>query len=68
METHIRSEISWGNLRSTVLPVPPPAWASFMTGMNPGKHGVYGFYSPCEGTYETRMVTGLSVRANKIWN
>lgn len=59
---------TWGNLRSTVLPVTPPAWASFMTGRNPGKHGVYGFYSSCEGTYETQMVTGRSVRAKKIWN
>lgn len=64
----LMAEGSWGELRSTVLPVTPPAWASFMTGKNPGKHGVYGFYANSEGTYNTRMVSGLSIRAKKIWN
>jgi len=32
-----------GELQSTIPPNSAPAWTSFMTGMNPGKHGVYGF-------------------------
>ena len=32
-----------GPLRSTVPPVTAPAWVSFMTGKNPGKHGVFNF-------------------------
>ncbi len=32
-----------GELRSVVPPITAPAWASFMTGKNPGKHGVYYF-------------------------
>ena len=32
-----------GTLRSTTPPMSPPAWNSFMTGTNPGKHGVYDF-------------------------
>lgn len=64
----LMAEGSWGELRSTVLPVTPPAWGSFMTGKNPGKHGVYGFYAPSNGTYETQMVTGLSIKSKKIWD
>lgn len=30
-------------LRSTMPPVTAPAWVSFMTGKNPGKHGVFNF-------------------------
>src|SRR5437868_11156936 len=30
-------------LQSTMPPLTPPAWASLMTGMNPGKHGVLTF-------------------------
>ena len=30
-------------LLSTMPPVSPHAWATFQTGVNPGKHGVYGF-------------------------
>lgn len=59
---------SWGELRSTILPVTPPAWASFMTGKNSGKHGVYGFYATQDGSYETKMVSGRSIRAKKIWD
>jgi len=33
----------WGTLRSTVPPISPTAWASFMTGKNPGKHSVLDF-------------------------
>ena len=31
------------DLRSTNPPITPVAWASFATGMNPGRHGVFGF-------------------------
>ena len=30
----------------------PPAWTSFMTGKNPGKHGVFGFMERAKGSYE----------------
>lgn len=34
---------AWGKLESTMPPVTAPAWASFITGRNPGKTGVYDF-------------------------
>ncbi len=34
---------SQGELASVVPPVTAPAWSSFMTGKNPGKHGIYDF-------------------------
>ena len=38
----------YGLLCSTYPPVTPPAWTSFMTGKNPGKHGIFDFrvYDP----------------------
>ncbi|MBD3183605.1 hypothetical protein GF312_15030 [Candidatus Poribacteria bacterium] len=33
----------YGPLKSTIPPITPTAWASFITGKNPGKHGIYGF-------------------------
>lgn len=57
-----------GNLKSTVLPITPPAWSSFMTGKNPGKHGVFAFYTQSTETYGTQMATGLSIKAKKIWD
>lgn len=64
----LMAEGAWGSLSSTILPITPPAWASFMTGRNPGKHGVFAFYTQSTETYETRWATGLSIRAKKIWD
>jgi predicted AlkP superfamily phosphohydrolase/phosphomutase len=33
-------------LESTVPPITPCAWSSFMTGKNPGKHGLFDFIEP----------------------
>jgi predicted AlkP superfamily phosphohydrolase/phosphomutase len=30
-----------GNLTSTIPPISAPAWTSFMTGKNPGEHGIF---------------------------
>ncbi len=35
-----------GDLKSTVPPVTGPAWVSFATGKNPGKHGCFDFTFP----------------------
>jgi predicted AlkP superfamily phosphohydrolase/phosphomutase len=40
-----------GQLRSTVPPTSGPSWSSFVTGMNPGKTGIYDFLYRKEGTY-----------------
>ncbi len=34
------------NLRSTMPPYTAPAWTTFATGVNPGKHGCYDFLLP----------------------
>lgn len=54
-----------GNLASTLPPVTSPAWPSFMTGMNPGKHSVYDFIRPNAGDFE--LVNATSIRAPTIW-
>jgi predicted AlkP superfamily phosphohydrolase/phosphomutase len=34
---------SWGSLHSTLPPFTATAWSSFITGVNPGRHGVLSF-------------------------
>ena len=55
-------------LQSTLPPNSAPAWTSFMTGMNPGKHGVYGFtrVEPQNG-YEIKVNSGATRRARTVW-
>ena len=43
-----------GELRSTFPPLTPPAWSSFMTGKNPGKHGIFSFPTRRDGVPERR--------------
>ena len=57
----------WGVLQSTTHPITPQAWTTFMTGVNAGKHGIYGFTSRKPGSYESRLVNAASVRCPTIW-
>jgi predicted AlkP superfamily phosphohydrolase/phosphomutase len=54
-----------GDLASTLPPVTSPAWPSFMTGMNPGKHNVFDFIRPNAGDFT--LVNATSLRAPTIW-
>jgi predicted AlkP superfamily phosphohydrolase/phosphomutase len=56
-----------GRLASVVPPITPPAWTSFMTGKNPGKHGIFDFLEVEPGTYSLRYLNGSSRRAKTIW-
>lgn len=53
-------------LKSTVPPLSPPAWASIVTGVNPGKHGVYEFVEFDKETFQ-KIVRFNPIRAKKIW-
>jgi len=57
----------WGNLQSTIHPLSPQAWASFMTGKNPGKHGIFEFVEHKANSYDLRYVNGGFVQGKKIW-
>ena len=55
------------SLRSVILPFTPQAWGSFMTGMNPGNHGVFGFKEKEEGRYSFQFVNNKSIRSRTLW-
>ncbi len=42
---------SYGPMRSTLPVMSPPAWTTMVTGMNPGKHGIYDFFRRLPGSY-----------------
>jgi predicted AlkP superfamily phosphohydrolase/phosphomutase len=60
-------EGSWGELRSTIPPITGPAWCSFMTGTNPGKHGVFDWTYRRPGSYDFPPVTGENNRQASLW-
>ena len=56
-----------GILKSTIPPYTPPGWTSIFTGVNPGKHGIFGFTL---GNAQRRegLVRLDRVKAPAIWN
>jgi predicted AlkP superfamily phosphohydrolase/phosphomutase len=57
-------------LISSVPPSSPPAWTSAVTGVNPGKHGIFGFIkgiSQVNGKQELNFYTSRDRRADPLW-
>jgi predicted AlkP superfamily phosphohydrolase/phosphomutase len=53
------------NLASTMPPVTSPAWPTFMTGCNPGKHGVFDFIQPKGSQFS--LVNATRIKQPTIW-
>lgn len=52
----------------TTLPnVSSVAWASFMTGQNPGKHNIYGFVDRQPGSLKVFIPTARNLRSPALW-
>lgn len=56
-----------GTLETIYPPVTAPAWSSFMTGKNPGKHGVYEFLHRKRGTLEQIPVNAGMLGSETLW-
>jgi len=50
----------WERLKSTIPPVSPQAWSSFLTGVNPGKHGIFGFQGPAIKRMNQRTISNYT--------
>lgn len=57
-----------GRLRTTHPPVSASSWNSFVTGMNPGKHGVVDFVQPAAGSQKVTMTNANSRRTQALWD
>jgi len=55
-----------GTLRSTIPPESAPAWTSIATGVNPGKHGVFGFTKPTEQYEDSVILSSRDVKYLRI--
>jgi predicted AlkP superfamily phosphohydrolase/phosphomutase len=61
----------WGNLKSVIPTLSAPAWVSFMTGKNPGKHGIFDFMVYSGDSHfndeESSLVSSRSLKDKTIW-
>jgi predicted AlkP superfamily phosphohydrolase/phosphomutase len=65
--SRLKHEGSSGVLWSTIHPFSAQAWSSFMTGKNPGKHGLFDFIHHEEGSYRLKFVNASDRKAVSLW-
>ncbi len=68
---HLREMLAAGSsglLRSTPEFSSPQAWPSLITGVNPGKHGIFSFLQPIPGTYQVRRITSADIQVPTIFS
>jgi predicted AlkP superfamily phosphohydrolase/phosphomutase len=54
-------------LKSTIDTNSPCAWSTFITGKNPGKHGIFGFFENIPNSYNVRFINGSFRNGKSIW-
>ena len=54
-------------MKSTLPEVSSVAWSSFMTGKNPGEHGIFGFMEIDKQTYDYSFPNFSSLKIPPIW-
>ena len=57
----------FGRLQSVLPVLTSAAWPSFMTGVNPGKHGLFDFVKRAPGSYKLRPVNRSQMRSETLW-
>ncbi|OGO12121.1 MAG: hypothetical protein A2Y53_02030 [Chloroflexi bacterium RBG_16_47_49] len=65
--TRLMKEGAWGELRSTIPPMTGPAWSTFMTGTNPGKHAIFDWVYRKQDSYDFVPVTAAHSRQPSLW-
>ena len=54
-------------LRSTWPPMTDCAWTSAFTGVNPGRHGIFGSWYRAPGAYQCRYFSSRERRSATLW-
>jgi predicted AlkP superfamily phosphohydrolase/phosphomutase len=60
-----------GTLASALAPLPPissVSWASASTGVNPGRHGVFGFVERRPESWDISFTNSLTIAEPQVWS
>jgi len=58
---------AFGNLRSTIHPLTPQAWASIITGVGAGRHGIYDFGCRTKDEYDFELINSSDRAWPAFW-
>ena len=56
------------NMTASIPEVSSTSWSTFMTGVNPGKHGIYGFMELQKGSYKWKFPDSRDVSSSTLWD
>lgn len=63
----LANEAGMRQMRSVQPTVSCVAWTSYMTGKNPGKHGIYGFIDRHQDRYDITLPNASAMTSQNIW-
>lgn len=63
----LQSQGAWGKLASTIQPLSAPAWTSFLTGVNQGKHGIFDFVRRRSNSYTIEFTNSTMIGAPTLF-
>lgn len=67
--SQLMDEGEWGLLKSTHPPITVPAWASMMSGRDPGQLGIYGFRNRKDYSYDGYAIANASaIKVDRVWD
>ena len=58
----------FGQMSVSVPEISSVSWSSFMTGEQPGEHGIFGFVDLQPGTYKMRFPSLVDLKAPTLWD
>ena len=54
-------------MRSSMPPISSVAWTTFLTGVNPGKHGIFGFTERKPDSYDIYFPNAHHIKSPTVW-
>ncbi len=64
----LAQEGSWGKLRSSIPPQSSVAWPVALTGVNPGRTGIFAFWQQLKGRWERPLINSSVLRAPTLFD
>ena len=56
------------DMTASIPEVSSTSWSTFMTGVNPGKHGIYGFMELQKSSYSWYFPNSKDVKSDTLWD
>ncbi len=63
----LREEGTFCPMSASIPEVSSTSWTTFMTGVNPGRHGIFGFMEIDRNTYTWRFPKSHDIKSKTIW-